>query len=219
MFLDLENKSAALWTFLLFSGYLTPRAVRFSDKGTEASLVVPNREVKMVYREVFLRWMESGLTEPAQVEALVRSLLDGDTAALEVRLEALLVTMMSFYDPAGREPEKLYHGFILGLLVQLEGRYEVRSNRESGLGRADVLLRPKTPKQAGVVLELKVPQHRRKETPEEALTAGAKQLRTQRYAQALIAAGATPVYEIVVVFDGKRVWARTVEDILDSSKS
>lgn len=58
--------------------------------------------------------------------------------------------------PRGTTREKLYHGFILGLLVQLEGRYEVRSNRESGLGRADVLVRPKQPGRPGVVLELKV---------------------------------------------------------------
>ena len=71
-------------------------------------------------------------------------------------LQRLLLTMMSYYDPAGRQPEKLYHGFISGLRVRIDKDYEVRSNRESGLGRADVLIRPKTPGRPGAVLELKV---------------------------------------------------------------
>jgi hypothetical protein len=117
---------------------------------------------------------------------------------------------MSYQDPAGREPEKLYHGFILGLLVQLEADYEVRSNRESSYGRADVLVRPRAPGRPGVVLELKVPQ--RDETPERALLAAARQVRDRRYAAELLAAGASPVHEIVAVFDGKRAWARKVDE-------
>jgi hypothetical protein len=214
VFRDLEQRSAALWSFLLFSGYLTPRSISVTEAGIEASLAVPNREVLLAYRDVFSLWMERGLADPDRVEGLARSLLAGDAEALEVRLEELLLTTMSFHDPAGRDPEKLYHGFILGLLVQLDPRYEVRSNRESGLGRADVLVRPRQAGQPGVVLELKVPRVRRGETPEQALVAGAKQLRDKRYAIELTAAGASPVHELVVVFDGKRVWARTVDDVL-----
>ena len=101
---------------------------------------------------------------------------------------------------------------ILGLLVQMEGDYEVRSNRESGFGRADVLVRPRTPGKPGVVLELKV--LRRGETPERALVAAARQVRERRYAAELTAAGASPVHEMVAVFDGKRAWVRTVDQVL-----
>lgn len=138
-------------------------------------------------------------------------MLTGNAEQFELLLEKLLVTVMSFQDPGGREPEKLYHGFILGLLVQLEGEYEVRSNREAGFGRADVLVRPKLPGKPGVVLELKVLNERRGETPEQALEAAAKQVRDKRYAAELFAAGACPVHEMVAVFDGKRVWARKLE--------
>ncbi|XXU41778.1 PD-(D/E)XK nuclease domain-containing protein [Sorangium sp. So ce1000] len=119
-------------------------------------------------------------------------------------------------DSAGREPEKRYHGFILGLLVQLEGDYDVRSNRESGLGRADLLVRPRTLGRPGVVLELKVPQ--RGETPEQALLAAARQVRDRRYAAELVAAGAAPVHELVAVFDGKRAWVRLVDEALSGAK-
>ncbi|HTN88834.1 MAG TPA: PD-(D/E)XK nuclease domain-containing protein, partial [Sorangium sp.] len=141
--------------------------------------------------------------------------LGGDAPTLEALLERLLVTVMSYQDPAGREPEKLYHGFVLGLLVQLEGEYDVRSHREPGFGRADVLVRPRAPGRPGVVLELKVPQ--RDETPEQALAAAARQVRDRRYAAELAAAGATPVHELVAVFDGKRAWVRNVDEALSDA--
>jgi hypothetical protein len=207
---DIGVVSDALWNFLLFSGYLKPVAVRDERGKRMASLAIPNREVGFVYRDIFDRWLYRGLPERQHNEALIRALLEGDARTLEALLERLLLTVMSYQDPAGREPEKLYHGFILGLLVQLEGEYEVRSNRESGFGRADVLVRPRAPGKPGVVLELKV--QGRDETPEQALEAAAKQVRDRRYAAELIAAGATPVQEMVAVFDGKRAWVRRVEE-------
>jgi hypothetical protein len=91
---------------------------------------------------------------------------------------------------------------MLGLLVHLEAQYDVRSNRESGFGRADVLIRPRQAGRPGVVLELKVPQEG--ETVEHALHSALEQLRDRQYAIELQAAGASPVLELAVVFDGKR---------------
>ncbi|WP_437572491.1 AAA family ATPase [Sorangium sp. So ce542] len=213
---DLDRQPEALWSFLLFSGYLTPRAVREEIGKVIASLAIPNIEVRVAYRDLFDSWLRRGLPERRHAEGLLRALLAGDAPSLEALLERLLVTVMSYQDPAGREPEKLYHGFILGLLVQLEGDYDVRSNRESGLGRADVLVRPRTPGRPGVVLELKVPQ--RGETPEQALLAAARQVRDRRYAAELVAAGAAPVHALVAVFDGKRAWVRPVDDVLSSAE-
>ncbi|WP_437800246.1 AAA family ATPase [Sorangium sp. So ce693] len=213
---DLDQQPEALWGFLLFSGYLTATAVREELGEVTASLAIPNLEVRVAYRELFRSWLRRGLPERRHAEALIRALLDGDAPSLEALIERLLVTVMSYQDPAGREPEKLYHGFILGLLVQLEGDYDVRSNRESGLGRADLLVRPRAPGRPGVVLELNVPQ--RGETPEQALLAAARQVRDRRYAVELVAAGAAPVHELVAVFDGKQAWVRQVDEVLSRAK-
>jgi hypothetical protein len=213
---DLDQQPEALWSFLLFSGYLTTTAVREELGEVIASLAIPNIEVRVAYRDLFRSWLRRGLPERRHAEALIRALLGGDAPSLEALIERLLITVMSYQDPAGREPEKLYHGFILGLLVQLEGDYDVRSNRESGLGRADLLVRPRAPGRPGVVLELKVPQ--RGETPEQALLAAARQVRDRRYAAELVAAGAAPVHELVAVFDGKRAWVRPVDETLSGAK-
>ncbi|WP_437280640.1 AAA family ATPase [Sorangium sp. So ce375] len=213
---DLDQQPEALWSFLLFSGYLTTTAVREELGEVIASLAIPNIEVRVAYRDLFRSWLRRGLPERRHAEALIRALLGGDAPSLEALIERLLITVMSYQDPAGREPEKLYHGFILGLLVQLEGDYDVRSNRESGLGRADLLVRPRAPGRPGVVLELKVPQ--RGETPEQALLAAARQVRDRRYAAELVAAGAAPVHEMVAVFDGKRAWVRPVDETLSGAK-
>lgn len=209
---DLDHQPEALWSFLLFSGYLKPVALRDEPGEIVASLAIPNLEVRVAFRSLFRSWLRRGLAERRYMHDLVTALLGGDARTLEALLERLLLTVMSYQDPAGREPEKLYHGFVLGLLVQLESDYEVRSNRESGYGRADVLVRPRSPGRPGVVLELKVPQ--RDETPEQALAAAAQQVRARRYAAELVAAGASPVHELAVVFDGKRAWVRQVDDAL-----
>lgn len=209
---DLHLRAEAVWSFLLLAGYLKPVSLRLEMGVYEASLAIPNFEVRSAFRDVFQVWLGRGLSDRSSVQQLIQAVLRGDSEQLEALLEKLLLTMMSFQDPAGREPEKLYRGFILGLLVELEGRYEVRSNRESGYGRADVLVRPKQAGQPGAVLELKVPRHRRGETPEQALHAAARQIRDRGYAAELSAAGASPVHELAVVFDGKRVWARNLTD-------
>jgi len=205
---DVAQRSDALWSFLLFSGYLKPLEVRVDVKGmTWARLTIPNREIALVYEDVFQRWLTDALGSYDELERLSSALLQGETKRLEQLLSVLLVRMVSYQDPAGREPEKLYQGLLLGLLVHLEAQYEVRSNRESGYGRADVLIRPKQAGRPGVVLELKVLEE--DETVEHALKAALEQLRDRQYATELRAAGADPVHELAVVFDGKR--ARVVK--------
>ncbi len=98
----------------------------------------------------------------------------------------------------------MYQGFVIGLLAVMEAEYQVRSNRESGSGRPDVLVRPAQPGRPGAVLELKVARPG-KRTPEQALEEGLRQIQENDYAAELRAAGAAPVHRFVVAFDGKQV--------------
>jgi hypothetical protein len=113
---------------------------------------------------------------------------------------------LSYHDLA-RRPEQVYHALVLGLLATLEPDYEVRSNRESGKGRPDVIIRPRRAGRPGAVLELKVARPEKK-TLEQALSEGLEQIHGQNNAAELRAAGASPVHAFVVAFDGKTVRVR-----------
>ncbi len=209
---NIDKTTDAFWNFLLFSGYLKVTNVVLREGRTSGSLSIPNKEVKLVYEDLFYGWLRRADPTSHHIKEFVNALLVGDVETVQSNLEWILLTAMSYQDPAGAEPEKLYHGLILGLLVHLEERYEVRSNRESGYGRADVLMRPKTPGQPGVVIEFKVMGQRK--TVDEVLKDAAKQVRDRKYAAELTAAGASPVYEYAMVFDGKQAWVGRVEDVV-----
>ncbi len=212
---DIEQSPEIFWNFLLFAGYLKVVELRRHEGDVTAKLAIPNIEVRKVYRSMFEAWLRRIDPSWDFTDKFVRALLEGDAATAQEKLEHILLTAMSYQDPAGKEPEKLYHGFILGLLVHLEGTYDVRSNRESGYGRADVMLRPKGQGGAGVVLELKALSG--KETVNAAMKAAAKQVRDRRYAADLVAAGATPVYEYAMVFDGKTASVKLVDDVFQEA--
>jgi hypothetical protein len=211
---DIDKNDDALWNFLLFSGYLKPVELRMIEGEYSASLAIPNKEVRIVYQQMFRNWLYQAAPERAYVDDLVKAMFSGDAETMQEILEEMFLRVLSYQDGDGRKPEKLYHGFVLGLLVHLEGAYDVRSNRESGRGRADVLIRPRQTGQPGVVMEFKVRKPR--ESTEQALRKAAEQVRDRKYAEEVRVAGASPVYEYAMVFDGKQAWVQRVEELLNT---
>jgi hypothetical protein len=170
-------------------------------------LSIPNDEVREVYISTFRDWLEERLSgQGASSRRLVRALLSGDVATFEEQLRAFVVNVLSYHEARRLGPEEVYHGFVAGLLATLEPDYEVRSNRESGEGRPDVLVRPRQPGKPGVVLEMKVA--RGGQTLEQALEEGLSQISRRDYTAELRAAGASPVHALAVAFSGKQVAVR-----------
>jgi hypothetical protein len=204
---DLPPGADTMWGFLLFTGYLTATRVRQRDEQIEVRLKIPNREVRAAYRTVFKLWLSRALGDGKRVHDLARALLAGDAETAQRLLQTLLLHSLSFHDTGKGpgEPERVYHAFMLGLLVWLGPRYRVSSNRESGYGRCDVMIAPTTAGEPGVVMELKTVDKAKRETPAKAMASALKQLRTRDYAAELRAAGASPVREIGIVFEGKKV--------------
>ena len=120
----------------------------------------------------------------------------------------MLKVNVSYFDVADPEPERFYHGLVVGLLAGLGSDYELRSNRESGLGRCDVLVLPRAAGKPGVALELKRVATERGETQEKALAAALRQIRNKDYAAELRTRGASPIHEMAAVFEGKRAYVR-----------
>lgn len=208
---QLETSKDALFGLLVFAGYLNARMIepKASHLLPTYKLSIPNLEVRQVYVETFGQWLDRTLSAGGgDVDRLLWALLAGDAVAAERHLSLFVRNMLSYHDAGIVFPEQVYHAFVLGLLAAYEGKgYRVRSNRESGLGRPDVLILPVEAGKPGAVLELKVVKEG-KRAPEKALKAALAQIDEQSYAAEVEAAGARPIQKWAVAFDGKKVWVR-----------
>ncbi|MBK9265627.1 MAG: AAA family ATPase [Polyangiaceae bacterium] len=208
VFPELKENENALWNLLVFSGYLKASRPGPIIPGTDRPpfrLSIPNREVAEVYRTTFHLWMKKGLRgQGGDLGELLDALLGGHVSRFEGQLQKFAGYLPSYHDVSGVEPERFYQGLMIGLLASLEPDYEVRSNRESGEGRPDVLIKPRHASKPGVVLELKSARKGEK-TLEQAMAEGLRQLEAHDYAADLRAAGVETIQQMVVGFDGKRV--------------
>jgi hypothetical protein len=203
---EAKGREELLWSLLLFTGYLKPVRLWRAERRLMGALAIPNQEVLSIYETLLRGWAEQGLGGGGKRRALSEALLRGQTEVVQSLVQGWLLSAVSFYDTASHSPpERFYHGFVLGLLVDLSGSHEVISNRESGFGRCDVLVVPRQPGRPGVALELKVREARRGQSVEQALAAAHEQLRQRDYAALLRTAGASPLHQMALVFDGKEV--------------
>jgi hypothetical protein len=208
VFPELKESTHALWTLLVFSGYLKAARPGPPIRGEDRPpyrLSIPNREVFKVYRTTFQWWMNKSLkSQGGDLKYLLTAVLEGNVRRFEAQLQKFAASLPSYHDVEGVEPEKFHHGMVIGLLAGLEPEYEVRSNRESGKGRPDVLIKPRKPGKPGVVLEVKVAE-RGEKSIERAMAEGLLQLDENDYAAELRAVGVEKIQQLVVAFDGKRV--------------
>ena len=199
---ELDGNENALWGFLLFSGYLKVVGKSREQDLDYYDLAIPNREVRYLYRDIIAGWMQLRLGSKGLTE-LLDSLLAVDMARFEPLLQELVLGILSYHDAAGKEPERVYHAFVLGLLVHLGDRYHIRSNRESGRGRFDILLNPKQPTARGFVLEFKTVAAGC--DFEDALAEALNQIVEQDYDCELRAAGVQNITHIAIAFSGKHI--------------
>jgi hypothetical protein len=224
---ELAHDPDMLFDLLLFTGYLRAEPMGELTR-TEGiyRLTIPNREVREVYATTFRQWMTDQLgAGKLGIARLKKAMFEGDAEGLSEALGAFTSRVLSYHDLMARRdqakgptlrvlrvlPEQVMHVFVLGLLATLEPEYEVRSNRESGAGRPDVMIRARAAGKPGVVLELKVAKPKVK-SPEAALREGLAQIRERGYTAELLAAGSSPVHAFAVAFDGKRVWVRSAAE-------
>jgi len=205
-----------LWSFLVAAGYLTADQPRSILDELTYRLRVPNREIRTVFRDVVNRWLRNTVRFDAH-RALVMAFVTGDVPEFGRLLQELTLSLLSFYDLAKDKPaEAVFQGFCLGLLAGMGGDWQVaplsrpfgrpaerRSNREHGLGRADIVLTPKDTSKRAFVIEFKsIPPDG---DIEEAIADALNQIETQRYTADLRAAGVADVLELAIVLRGKTV--------------
>lgn len=212
VFSALAINSEVLWTFLFSSGYLTFNKVQLEGLTTYVDFKIPNAEVAAFFERTILGWFPQGETAPGSHEML-KSLISGDIATFTRIFKDCALTSFSYFDVTGKEPEKFYHAFVLGLLVTLSDRYEIKSNRESGYGRYDVMLLPRDTSALGIVIEFKSVDVDSGDSLEVAVAAALRQIEEKRYIQELLSRGIATSLAIAIAFKGKelRIAAKALE--------
>ena len=192
---QLDVDESAIWSLLLASGYL--RVKGYEIRGQEYGewkqiyeLQITNFEVKLMFRYMVQSWFAPSVSS---YNDFIKALLIDDLKAMNLYMNRVALTTFSFFDsgknPSGyKEPERFYHGFVLGLLVDLADRYSVTSNRESGFGRYDVLLEPKMHDDA-IILEFKVQDSEEEKELADTVRAALNQIKEKRYSDILISKG------------------------------
>ena len=189
---DLDSTQDYLWNFLLFTGYLKKISERQEGETIYMEMAIPNSEVRYVYKNAVLRWFEKK-TEKKELTPLYESLLNGDAEKMAEILSENLMDTISFYD----DQESYYHGFLVGMLKNI-GNYIVQSNRESGNGRPDILVRYPSVRGKAVIIEIKVAKTYQglEEKCDEAL----RQIEEQKYEAALRQEGYQKILKYGVTF-------------------
>ena len=208
---QLNGSEKAIWSLLLASGYLKVLDYEeFQEDGetiTEPKyeLAITNYEVKLMFHQMVRGWFDRVYSDYNDFE---KALLLGDVEAMNEYMNRVSSDMFSYFDTTTRtEPERFYHGFVLGLMVSLSDRYVITSNRESGFGRYDIMLEPKNKAEVAIIIEFKVFNIRRDKTIEDTVQTALQQIEDKNYEADLIARGVPKenIRKYGFAFQGKEV--------------
>ena len=215
VFSELDYSEDAVWSLMLASGYLKVisseelNLIRESDN--EYELAITNREILFMFRKMILRWFTPAKQETNE---FIKALINGDVESMNAYMNKVTLKTISYFNsgnsPSDEEPERFFHGLVLGLMVDQTENYIITSNRESGYGRYDIMLEPidkSNEKQPGIVIEFKVINPKKEKTLEETVEAALKQIEDKGYDAELVKRGVKRenIHHYGFAFMGKKV--------------
>ena len=206
---DRDRDENNIWSFLLMSGYLKVVGKRFIDEDIYYSLAIPNIEVKKMYEKIIRDWHSESYVA-SEYNEMLKALVNFDYEVFEEIFIDYVEKSLSYFDVSGEEPERVYHSFVLGMLVSLNRTHYVLSNRESGYGRYDVMVIPKDITKIGIIIEFKRARKTNKKSIEQLIEEAKKQIEDKKYEIELINRGITNIKKLVIVFKGKEVYINDV---------
>ena len=215
VFSELDYSEDAVWSLMLASGYLKVisseelNLVRESEN--EYELAITNREILFMFRKMILRWFTPAKRETNE---FIKALINGDVESMNAYMNKVTLKTISYFDsgnsPSDEEPERFFHGFVLGLMVDQTENYIITSNRESGYGRYDIMLEPIDKSNDNlpcIVIEFKVINPKKEKTLEETVEAALKQIEDKGYDAELVKKGIKRenIHHYGFAFRGKKV--------------
>lgn len=208
---QLSTRYGAIWSLLLASGYLKAAKIEFLEERGKFyyTLELTNKEVRIMFSWMVRDWFSdynSGYND------FLKALILGDLEAMNTYMNRVALTTFSSFDTGIRpsrqsEPERFYHGFVLGLMISLEDDYMITSNRESGFGRYDIMIEPRDKQKDAIIIEFKVYNANRESSLEETVAAAHAQIEEKQYEATLVEAGIAKerIRKYGFAFEGKKV--------------
>lgn len=185
IFDQLDNDENAVWSLFLASGYLKVESYTLNeDTGEDLyELALTNKEVQIMFQKMIKKWFACSGTV---YNGFIRAMLQDDVKSMNAYMNRVALATFSYFDSGKNpsmetQPERFYHGFVLGLAVELADRYIITSNRESGFGRYDVMMEPKNRADNAIIIEFKVKDSGEEKSLEDTADAALRQIEEQRY--------------------------------------
>ena len=199
----IEKNEENIWGLLLGTGYLKVTEVVDLAHGIY-KVKIPNYEIKFLFQNIIREWFNDKVIGN-NLNTILKDLITLNLEEFEEKFKQLVIEMFSFMDVGKNTAENFYHAFVLGMLVGLKDSYYVKSNRESGFGRYDIMLEPKDKNENSFVMEFKVYKEEKEKTIEDTIENAKKQIEERKYAEDLEERGYTKITKIVFAFKGKEV--------------
>mgnify|MGYP002586502725 CR=1 FL=1 len=204
----IEKNEENIWGLLLGTGYLKVTEVVDLAHGIY-KVKIPNYEIKFLFQNIIREWFNDKVIGN-NLNTILKDLVTLNLEEFEEKFKQLVIEMFSFMDVGKNTAENFYHAFVLGMLVGLKDNYYVKSNRESGFGRYDIMLEPKDKNGNSFVMEFKVLEDEEEKTIEDTIENAKKQIEERKYAEDLEERGYTKITKMVFAFKGKEVKMKVI---------
>ena len=199
----IENNEDNIWGLMLGTGYLkVTEVVNLANKIYKVA--IPNYEIKLLFEQIIDNWFRNKVMGN-DLQSILKDLITLNLKEYEKKFKKLVVEMFSYMDVGENTAENFYHAFVLGMLVGLKDTYYVNSNRESGMGRYDIMLEPKDKNGNSFIMEFKVYKEDKEKDIEETIENAKKQIEEKQYEQNLKERGFKNITKMVYAFKGKEV--------------